>query len=189
MKHLSDYIYEKKYININDIVLENFEGQIISEGFWQKLANFFGFSSKKIKIRMSEWKKELKDAYIAGQMAAAKSDNEIKEITKKQDKAAEQGSKELLNETKKTVELLMKRWDDIKQVDYSYAQYTQLLELSEQENDEDGKKLAQKFKKIIDDKFPDGGQQYKKTVEKIDKSGINNAENDDSKNTEKNKRS
>ena len=176
MKHLNDYIQENLILT-NDIILENNNGEIIVEGFWSKIAKFFGFGSEKVKRNMKYWKKELRDAFIAGQMAAAKSkDDKTKEAIKKQDAAAEKGTKELLAETKIEIQRLMKVWDDIKIVNYSFAQYQQLLLLSEKENDSEGKSLAEKFKKIIDDKFPDGGEQYKKTVEKIDKSGVNKTE-------------
>lgn len=179
MKHLNDYIQES-LISEEYIILEDANGNIIEEGFWKKLGKLFGFGTEKVKQTMKSWNKELRDAYVAGQIAAAKSkDSETKEAIKKQDAAAEKSAKDLLSETKFEVQRLMKVWDDIKMVDYVFAQYKQLSLLSEQEKDEEGKKLSEKFKKLIDDKFPDGGKNYEQTVEKIDKSGVSKVEGED----------
>ena len=176
MKHFSDYILEKQSLNIVPI-LEDADGNIIEEGFWKKLGKLFGFGTEKVKQTMKSWNKELRDAYVAGQIAAAKSkDSKTKESIKKQDAAAEKSAKDLLAETKLEVQRLMKNWDAIEMVDYVFAQYKQLFLLSEQEKDEDGKKLSEKFKKLIDNKFPDGGKNYEQTVEKIEKSGVSKVE-------------
>lgn len=176
MKHLNDYIQES-LISEEYIILEDANGNIIEEGFWKKLGKMFGFGTEKVKQTMKNWNKELRDAYVAGQIAAAKSkDSKTREAIKKQDAAAEKSAKDLLAETKLEVQRLMKVWDAIKMVDYAFAQYKQLTLLSEQEKDEEGKKLSEKFKKLIDDKFPDGGKNYEQTVEKIDKSGVNKVE-------------
>ena len=176
MKHLNDYIQES-LISEEYIILEDTNGNIIEEGFWKKLGKLFGFGTEKVKQTMKSWDKELRDAYVAGQIAAAKSkDSKTREAIKKQDAAAEKSAKDLLAETKLEVQRLMKVWDDIKMVDYAFAQYKQLSLLSEQEKDEEGKKLSEKFKKLIDDKFPDGGKNYEQTVEKIDKSGVSKVE-------------
>ena len=179
MKHLNDYIQES-LINEEYIILEDANGNIIEEGFWKKLGKLFGFGTEKVKQTMKSWNKELRDAYIAGQIAAAKSkDNKTKEAIKKQDAAAEKSTKDLLAETKFEVQRLMKNWDAITIVNYAFAQYKQLSLLSEQEKDEEGKKLSEKFKKLIDDKFPDGGKNYEQTVEKIDKSGVSKVKGED----------
>ncbi len=176
MKHLNDYIQES-LISEEYIILEDANGNIIEEGFWNKLGKLFGFGTEKVKQTMKNWNKELRDAYVAGQIAAAKSkDSKTKEAIKKQDAAAEKSAKDLLAETKLEVQRLMKVWDAIKMVDYAFAQYKQLSLLSEQEKDEEGKKLSEKFKKLIDDKFPDGGKNYEQTVEKIEKSGVSKVE-------------
>lgn len=184
MKHLSDYIQES-LINEEYIILEDANGNIIEEGFWKKLGKLFGFGTEKVKQTMKSWNNELRDAYVAGQIAAAKSkDSKTKEAIKKQDAAAEKSTKDLLAETKFEVQRLMKVWDDIKKVDYAFAQYKQLSLLSEQEKDEDGKKLSEKFKKLIDDKFPDGGKNYEQTVAKIEKSGVSKVEGEGEEATE-----
>ena len=177
MKHLSDYILETKSLSVVPILEDN-EGNIILEGFWKKLGKWLGFSTEKVQQTMKGWDKELRAAYLAGQIAAAKlNDNKTKEAIKKQDAAAEKSTKDLLTQTKLEVQRLMKNWDAIKMVDYVFAQYKQLYLLSEQEKDDEGKTLSEKFKKLIDDKFPDGGKQYEQTVKKIEQSGVDDVEN------------
>lgn len=177
MKHLSDYILEAKSLSVVPILEDN-EGNIILEGFWKKLGKLLGFSTEKVKQTMQGWDKELRAAYLAGQIAAAKSNNsETKEAVKKQDAAAEKSPKDLLAQTKFEVQRLMKNWDNMNDVGYPFAQYKQLYLLSNKENDDEGKTLSEKFKKLIDDKFPDGGKKYEKTVEQINNSGINDVEN------------
>ena len=158
MKHLSDYILETKSLNVVPILEDN-EGNIILEGLWKKLGKLFGFGTEKVKQTMKDWSEELRAAYLAGQIAAAKlNDNETKEAVKKQDAAAEKSSKDLLTQTKFEVQRLMKIWDKINDVDYPFAQYKLLYLLSEHEKDDEGKTLSEKFKRLIDDKFPDGGK-------------------------------
>lgn len=176
MKHLSDYILETKSLSVVPIFEDN-EGNIILEGFWKKLGKMFGFGTEKVKQTMKDWDSELRAAYLAGQIAAAKSkDNETKEAIKKQDAAAEKSSKDLLTQTKFEVQRLMKNWDNMNDAGYPFAQYKQLYLLSHKENDDEGKTLSEKFKKLIDDKFPDGGKKYDQTVDKINKSGVGNVE-------------
>ena len=177
MKHLSDYILESKSLSVVPILEDN-EGNIILEGFWKKLGKWLGFSTDKVKQTIKSWDKELRAAYLAGQIAAAKlNDSKTKEAIKKQDAAAEKSTKDLLIQTKFEVQRLMKNWDAIETVDYVFAQYKQLYLLSNKENDDEGKTLSEKFKKLIDDKFPDGGKKYEKTVEQINNSGISDVEN------------
>lgn len=185
MKHLSDYILENKSLSVVPILEDN-EGNIILEGFWKKLGKWLGFRTEKVKQRMKSWDNELRAAYLAGQIAAAKlNDSKTKEAIKKQDAAAEKSTKDLLVQTKFEVQRLMKNWDAIKTVDYVFAQYKQLYLLSQQEKDDEGKTLSEKFKKLIDDKFPDGGKNYEQTVEKIEKSGIGDVEKEGEGNGEK----
>ena len=137
MKHLSDYILENKSLSVVPILEDN-EGNIILEGFWKKLGKLLGFSTEKVQQTMKGWDKELRAAYLAGQIAAAKlNDSKTKEAIKKQDAAAEKSSKDLLTQTKLEVQRLMKNWDAIKMVDYVFAQYKQLYLLSEQEKDDE----------------------------------------------------
>lgn len=177
MKHLSDYILESKSLSVVPILEDN-EGNIILEGFWKKLGKWLGFSTDKVKQTIKSWDKELRAAYLAGQIAAAKlNDSKTKEAIKKQDAAAEKSTKDLLVQTKFEVQRLMKNWDNMNDVSYPFAQYKQLYLLSNKENDDEGKTLSEKFKKLIDDKFPDGGKKYEKTVEQINNSGISDVEN------------
>ena len=177
MKHLSDYILETKSLSVVPILEDN-EGNIILEGFWKKLGKWLGFNVKKVKQRMKSWDEELRAAYLLGQIAAAKlNDNETKEAVKKQDAAAENSLNDLLKYTKTEVERLMKIWDKINDVDYPFAQYKLLYLLSDKKNDDEGKKLADKFKKFIDDKFPDSGKEYNKKAEQIKDSDVINDEN------------
>lgn len=177
MKHLSDYILEAKSLSVVPILEDN-EGNIILEGFWKKLGKWLGFSTDKVKQTIKSWDKELRAAYLAGQIAAAKlNDSKTKEAIKKQDAAAEKSTKDLLVQTKFEVQRLMKNWDNMNDVGYPFAQYKQLYLLSNKENDDEGKTLSEKFKKLIDDKFPDGGKKYEKTVEQINNSGISDVEN------------
>ena len=178
MKHLSDYILETKSLSVVPILEDN-EGNIILEGFWKKLGKLFGFGTEKVKQTMKSWDKELRAAYLAGQIAAAKSkDSETKEAIKKQDAAAEKSSKDLLTQTKFEVQRLMKNWDNMNDAGYPFAQYKQLYLLSHKENDDEGKTLSEKFKKLIDDKFPDGGKKYEQAVKKIEQSGVGDVEKD-----------
>ena len=178
MKHLSDYILETKSLSVVPILEDN-EGNIILEGFWKKLGKWLGFNVKKVKQRIKSWDEELRVAYLLGQIAAAKlNDNETKEAVKKQDTAAENSSNDLLKYTKIEVQRLMKIWDKINDVDYPFAQYKLLYLLSEHEKDDEGKKLADKFKKFIDGKFPDGGETYDKKAEQIKRSDIINDESE-----------
>lgn len=185
MKHLSDYILETKSLSVVPILEDN-EGNIILEGFWKKLGKLFGFSTDKVKQTIKSWDKELRAAYLAGQIAAAKlNDNKTKEAVKKQDAAAEKSSEDLLKYTKLEVQRLMKTWDKTNDVEYPFAQYKQLYLLSHKENDDEGKTLSEKFKKLIDDKFPDGGEKYKQMEQKINKAGVGNVDSENEDNGEK----
>lgn len=179
MKNFSEYLNERQLIT-DILLIEHSDEQILLneglKGFIGKLSKMFSFNAGKLQGTMEKWEKDLKDAFIAGQMAGAKGGETFKDFLKKQDTAAEKGSKELLDETKNTVELLMKKWDDIKQVDFPFAQCKQLAALAKQEKDEKGIALAEKFKKLIDDKFPDGGKQYEQTISKIEKAGADKSQ-------------
>lgn len=189
MKSLTDYIIQES------LVFENANGEIISEGFWKKLGAIFGYSTKKVAKTMSNWSDDLKRGFATGQYIGAKSkDKEVKKAAEEQAQAAEKGSKELLEKVKFEVQRLMKVWDNVNLPTYSLNQWNQLKSLSEKENDNEGKQLAEKFKGLIDKKFPDGGKEYDKISSKIEKAGVDdgpsaeeNSENADSENANVNK--
>lgn len=167
MKTLTDYIIQES------LIFENANGEIITEGFWKKLGSALGFSSEKVSKTMKNWKDDLKRGYTTGQYLAVKSkDKEIKKDAEEQAKAAEKGSKELLDRTKLTVQRLMKEIKNLKYMDFCWSQYVQLTKLSEQENDNEGKELAKKFKGAIDKKWPDAESNYDKVEQKIEKAGV-----------------
>ena len=61
MKTLTDYIISES------LVFENAAGEIISEGFWDKLKSMFGFDTKKVAKTMSNWSDDLKKDFTVGQ--------------------------------------------------------------------------------------------------------------------------
>jgi len=169
MKNYSEFRVEYE---VDNLLLENANNEIIVEGFWKKLGQFFGFVPTKIAKAAQGWSKDLQTGFTTGQYLAAKSkDKDAKNAAEKQAKAAQKGSKALLVATKAEVQRLMKVFDRIKLVDYSFGQYKQLLILSDELNDKEGTDLAKDFKKMIDKKFPDGGEGYEKELEKVKKSG------------------
>ena len=178
MKNLNTYILEEL------MILENSNGEIISEGFWKKLGSLFGYNAERVAQTMKNWGDDLKNGFTTGQYIAAKSkDKEVKKAAEEQAQAAEKGSKELLDKVKFEVQRLMKVWDHIELPEHALSQWNQLKNLSEQENDDEGKQLAEKFKGIIDKKFPDGGQQYEKISQKIEKAGVDEGPKDEKSNT------
>ena len=109
MKSLQNYVYEESLI-IDEMTIDE---ALITEGFWKKLGEKFGFGVKKLGKAMKSWKSELRDGFTLGQYLAAKTSNsEIKKAIKRQAAAAEKGPKELLKETKADIELIMKKFDE-----------------------------------------------------------------------------
>ena len=164
MKHLNEYILEQSY-NIDELILEG--------KFWKAVGKILGFNTEKLGQTMKKWSDDLKIGFTTGQYIAAKSKNkEIKKSAEEQAQAAEKGPKELLKQVKLDVQKLMKRMDNIDTSDINYVmqQWDQLKNLSEQENDNEGKELAENFKNIIDKKFPDGGKKYENIKNKVKKS-------------------
>lgn len=178
MKNLNTYILEEL------MILENSNGEIITEGFWKKLGSLFGYNAEKVAQTMQKWSDDLRNGFTTGQYIAAKSkDKEVKKAAEEQAQAAEKGSKELLDKVKFEVQRLMKNMDYIEIPDHCMSQWNQLKNLSEQENDDEGKQLAEKFKGIIDKKFPDGGKEYEKISQKIEKAGVDEGPKDEKSNT------
>lgn len=172
MKHLSDFMNEQLFIN-EKIIFENVNGELILEGFWSKLAKLFGFGTEKTKKAITNWSKELRQAYIAGQIAASKGDDTIKEIIKEQDKEIEKEPSKLLTHFKNTVKRLIKNWDKLSnKEDISYPAYQQLSLKSEEENDKEGKKLANDLKNLISKDCPDAEKKYNNLQKKIENSDI-----------------
>ena len=123
MKSLQNYVYEESLI-IDEMTIDE---ALITEGFWKKLGEKFGFGVKKLGQAMKSWKSELRDGFTLGQYLAAKSnDGEIKKTIKAQSTAAEKGTKELLKEVKASVERLMKNLDGISIPDYLLQQASNL---------------------------------------------------------------
>jgi hypothetical protein len=165
MKSLKDYVYKESY-EFNDDLL-------ITEGFWKKLGSLLGFSSNKLGAAMKNWGSDLKSGFTTGQYIAAKSkDKDVKNAAKEQAEAAEKSPKELLEKVKLEVQRLMKVIDKIDIPDHALSQWNQLKTLSKQEKDEEGTKLAEKFKGIIDKRWPDGGKDYEKISKKVEKAGV-----------------
>ena len=169
MKTIKQYIDEQLIYNS----LDDNNGNIISEGFWDKLKQIFGYSKDKVAKTASKWSDNIKNAFATTQYVSATSkDKEEREIAKEQGKAAEKSTNELLIKTKEYVQKLMKRMDDIKQPDHSLSQYFLLSDLSKAENDSEGLELAKKFKGLIDKKWPDGGKKFEKIQDKVKNSPV-----------------
>ncbi len=178
MKSLANYIIQES------LVFENTNGEIITEGFWKKLGSMFGYNTKKVAKTMSNWSDDLKKGFTVGQYIAAKSKNkDVKKAAEEEAKAAEEGDKQLLSYYKEKVSYFLKMIDEAdKGMLYVYNnKYSQLAELSKKYNDSEGEELAKKFKKAIDEKWPDGGKEYEKVDQKIEKAGV-----DDGPNSEEN---
>lgn len=166
MKSLQNYVYEESLI-IDEMTIDE---ALVTEGFWKKLGEKFGFGIKKLGQAMKSWKSELRDGFTLGQYLAAKSNNgEIKKAIQRQAAAAEKGTKELLKETKADIELIMKKFDEYDNPRYLLQQRNQLKELLNTEKDEEGNALLEKFSKLIDKKFPDGGKEFKEYAAELDK--------------------
>lgn len=166
MKSLQNYVYEESLI-IDEMTIDE---ALITEGFWKKLGEKFGFGVKKLGQAMKSWKSELRNGFTLGQYLAAKTNNsEIKKAIKRQAAAAEKGPKELLKETKADIELIMKKFDEYDDPKYLLQQRDQLKELLNTEKDEEGNALLEKFSKLIDKKFPDGGKEFKEYAAELDK--------------------
>lgn len=180
MKTLQNYIYEESLDN--DI--------LITEGFWKKLGSLFGFSTKKLSNSMKGWKDDIKTGFATGQYLAVKSkDSKIKKAAEEQAKAAEESQEKLLQATKDNVELLAKTIKNQKFPHYALQQYRQLRDLSKELKDEEGQKLAESFKKTIDNQWPDDLNKLEKEVEKekgkVAKVVLNKDDNKDEKGEEK----
>ena len=128
-------------------------------------------------MRLISWNIDSLNAALTSDSPRAQLTRSVLNTIKKQDAAAENSLNDLLKYTKTEVERLMKIWDKINDVDYPFAQYKLLYLLSDKKNDDEGKKLADKFKKFIDDKFPDSGKEYNKKAEQIKDSDVINDEN------------
>ncbi len=165
MKNLNEYILEQSY---------DIDGLILEGKFWKAVGKMFGYNTEKVAQTMQKWSDDLRNGFTTGQYIAAKSkDKEVKKAAEEQAQAAEKGSKELLEKVKFEVQRLMKNMDYIKIPDHCMSQWNQLKSLSEKENDDEGKQLAEKFKGLIDKKFPDGGKEYEQIASKIEKAGVN----------------
>ena len=164
MKRLNEYILEQSF-DIDQIILEG--------KFWDKVKKILGFDKKKVAKTMNNWGDDLKTNFTTGQYIAAKSkDKEIKKAGEEMAKAAENGNEELYKEIFNKVEYFVKKVNAAAdQMLLPFMNHYQLLrDLSNDLNKDDGKQLAEKFKKLIDEKWPDGGKDYDKEKNKVEKS-------------------
>ena len=148
MKHLSDYILERKSLN-NVPILEDANGNIITEGFWGKLGSLFGFGAGKIQKlgdKMEKWSDEFKNAFTVSQYTAAQSKNkDIAKLMAEYVDAIDKGGdaplkflKERAQEIKDKPELL--KDNNVAQVYLGFMK--NLAELSKNTKDEEGNGLA-----------------------------------------------
>ena len=180
MKNLNTYILEEL------MILENSNGEIITEGFWKKLGSIFGYNTEKVAQTMQKWGDDLRNGFTTGQYIAAKSkDKEIKKAGEEMAKAAENGNEELYKKIFNKVEYFVKKVNTAAdEMLFPFMNHYQLLkDLSNELNKDDGKQLAEKFKKLIDEKWPDGGKEYEKISLKIEKAGVDEGPKDEKSNT------
>lgn len=176
MKTLTQYINEEA---INE--------DLINEGFWAKLGSALGFSSAKVTKSIKGWKDDVKRGFSVGQYYAVKSkDKSIKDAAKKEAEGAAQSPEKALQAVKDECTRLAKNikkdnlyGNNIYITEYILSQYNLLRDLSNDLNDEDGKKMAKSFKAIIDEKFPDDLNKSEKNIEEIGKK-IDNVTNQSS---------
>ena len=175
MKHLSDYILERKSLN-NVPILEDANGNIIVEGFWGKLGSLFGFGAGKIQKlgdKMEKWSDEFKNAFTVSQYTAAQSKNEdIAKLMAEYVDAIDKGGdaplkflKERAKEIKEKPEIL--KDNNVAQVYLGFMK--NLAELSKNAKDEEGNGLAKEGADVIGKQNSDIKKEYEQTSKKVDK--------------------
>lgn len=174
MKHLSDYITENIYEN--DIVLVDSDNNIITEGFWGKLAKIFGFGKdtlKGLKVEMKDWSDDFKNNFTACQYVAATSKN--KKLVKLMDEYVAQikkGKDPLLKWFKNQADTVINRPETVKNkfVGEVYLGIIKNLdEFARKHNDKDGQKIAKKATDVIDKQNPEISKLYDEDVKKLKK--------------------
>ena len=175
MKHLSDYILERKSLN-NVPILEDANGNIIVEGFWGKLGGLFGFGAGKIQKlgdKMEKWSDEFKNAFTVSQYTAAQSKNkDIAKLMAEYVDAIDKGGdaplkflKERAKEIKEKPELL--KDNNVAQVYLGFMK--NLAELSKNTKDEEGNGLAKEGAGVIGKQNSDIKKEYEQTSKKVEK--------------------
>ena len=175
MKHLSDYILERKSLN-NVPILEDANGNIIVEGFWGKLGSLFGFGAGKIQKlgdKMEKWSDEFKNAFTVSQYTAAQSKNEdIAKLMAEYVDAIDKGGdaplkflKERAKEIKEKPEIL--KDNNVAQVYLGFMK--NLAELSKNTKDEEGNGLAKEGAGVIGKQNSDIKKEYEQTSKKVEK--------------------
>ena len=175
MKHLSDYILERKSLN-NVPILEDANGNIIAEGFWGKLGSLFGFGAGKIQKlgdKMEKWSDDFKNAFTVSQYTAAQSKNkDIAKLMAEYVDAIDKGGdaplkflKERAQEIKEKPELL--KDNNVAQVYLGFMK--NLAELSKNAKDEEGNGLAKEGADVIGKQNSDIKNEYEQTSKKVEK--------------------
>lgn len=175
MKSIINYINEN--INENLLILENENGEFITEGeFWKKVGDIFKTNSDKALVTAKKLGKGAVNALGKAVYAGAKyvDDKHKQKIAAELDsiaKGKEEGYKEVYN----TVDVLSRDIDKEDSPFWCISQLNLLKEISNELNKEEGKKLAAEFEEIINKKWPRGGKEYQEKVEKpVDNSGVTN---------------
>ena len=174
MKHLSDYILERKSLN-NVPILEDANGNIIVEGFWGKLGSLFGFGTGKIQKlgdKMEKWSDDFKNAFTVSQYTAAQSKNsDIAKLMAEYVDAIDKGGdaplkflKERAKEIKEKPELL--KDNNVAQVYLGFMK--NLAELSKNAKDEEGNGLAKEGAGVIGKQNSDIKNEYEQTSKKVE---------------------
>lgn len=175
MKHFSDYILERRSLN-NVPILEDANGNIITEGFWGKLGSLFGFGAGKIQKlgdKMEKWSDEFKNAFTVSQYTAAQSkNNDIAKLMAEYVDAIDKGGdaplkflKERAKEIKEKPELL--KDNNVAQVYLGFMK--NLAELSKNAKDEEGNGLAKEGAGVIGKQNSDIKKEYEQTSKKVEK--------------------
>ena len=175
MKHLSDYILERRSLN-NVPILEDVNGNIIAEGFWGKLGSLFGFGAGKIQKlgdKMEKWSDDFKNAFTVSQYTAAQSKNkDIAKLMAEYVDAIDKGGdaplkflKERAQEIKEKPELL--KDNNVAQVYLGFMK--NLAELSKNAKDEEGNGLAKEGAGVIGKQNSDIKKEYEQTSKKVEK--------------------
>ena len=175
MKHFSDYILERRSLN-NVPILEDANGNIITEGFWGKLGGLFGFGAGKIKKlgdKMEKWSDDFKNAFTVSQYTAAQSKNkDIAKLMAEYVDAIDKGGdaplkflKERAQEIKDKPELL--KDNNVAQVYLGFMK--NLAELSKNAKDEEGNGLAKEGADVIGKQNSDIKNEYEQTSKKVEK--------------------
>ena len=175
MKHLSNYILEKRSLNIVPI-LEDSDGNIIVEGFWKKLGSLFGFGAgkmQKLSDKMQKWSDDFKNAFAVSQyMAAQSKQDNISKLMSDYVDAIAQGGDAPLKFLKERAKEIIEKHELVKDKNVSqvYLGFMKnLAELSANTKDEEGTELAKKGAGVISKQNSDIKGEYEKTSQQVKK--------------------